>query len=388
MTKLIRDELKNTFSSHPPQTAHAGLLLQRRLAMYEGSGEKPVKSALINTIAAVEASPLYKLAFERWLAFTGTRPQQFSSLIASIDGRLFSGLSTGGSLETGVITQHTYGMPMIAGSSIKGAVRQYAEAIRLDPKYRSILFGHAEDDEAQDDAGNELSDTAGYLVWHDAWWIPDTGEKKPFVKEVVTVHHQDYYTGSQLEATDFDSPVPNQQVGVQGSFYFAIEGEKRWVDFAIDLLRHALLQNGLGAKAASGYGYFKLNTDLSAKLLKQVKSLNDAAEEAQRQKKAEEELEGLSENQQFIRKCEMGLPDKKLWENKPNQVFTVQVEGKKYSFIEVFNIVDTWESVDDLKYAIAFFETHLKVWTGKPLGQNKTWKDRINPLKRRAGLIA
>ena len=54
------------------------------------------------------------------------------------------------------------------------------------------LFGADEDAEAN----------AGYLVWHDAWYIPaltkegkysSAEEAKPFVGEIVTVHHQKYY---------------------------------------------------------------------------------------------------------------------------------------------------------------------------------------------------
>ena len=256
MAALIRIQLQNLFDQAIVDSSHAGLLLQRKLTEYEGSGERPLKSALIDTITSVQPSQLYELAFERWLKFTGARSSTFATTVATVDGRLFTGLNIGGSIETGVITHHTYGMPMIAGSSVKGAVRQYAEAIRLDLKYLAILFGHG-DDPSHDGEGHLLNDTAGYLIWHDAWWIPKTSVQKPFVKEIVTVHHQKYYTGTQIEATDFDSPVPNQQVAVQGSFYFAIEGDKQWVDFAKQLLENALFQNGLGAKASSGYGYFK-----------------------------------------------------------------------------------------------------------------------------------
>lgn len=256
MTALIRNDLQEVFDNITLSSAHAGLMLQRKLKKYEDSGEKLIKNELITTISRIQPCELYELAFKRWLGVTA-QENNFVTTVATIDGRLFTGLSTGGSLETGVITQHTYGMPMIAGSSVKGAVRQYAEAIQLNAETLAILFGHGEDDAKNDQDGNILENTAGYLVWHDAWWIPNTSEKFPFTKEIVTVHHQDYYNGKQDEATDFDSPTPNQQVAVQGSFFFVIEGDQKWGEFAKLLLEKVLYEKGLGAKASSGYGYFK-----------------------------------------------------------------------------------------------------------------------------------
>lgn len=166
---------------------------------------------------------------------------------------MFIGLATGGAIETGVSTQHSYGMPLLAGSAVKGAVRAYAETVGIDAEYIAVLFG-----EDEDIVSNGRIASAGYLVWHDAWWYPHDNTL-PFVGEVVTVHHQNYYDG-EGEASDFDSPIPNQQVAVQGSFYFVIEGETQWAAFAKQLLKKALEQQGLGAKTAAGYGLFK-NTD-------------------------------------------------------------------------------------------------------------------------------
>ena len=283
MTDLMRNDLRPLFES--ARSAHAGLLMQRGLVRWE-EGDKPTKQALIKTISNVQADELYFLAFKRWLALSHGE-DGFANLSAKIDGRLFIGLALGGTLETGVMTHHTYGVPMIAGSSVKGAVRSYAEqlfAVRDDngrityhdgqaviPENKQaifdILFGAESDDEA----------SAGYLIWHDAWWIPpttkdlklSTGEQnKPFVSEVVTVHHQAYYNDTMKEALDIENPIPNQQLAVQGDFYFCIEGTGNWTAFAKQLLENMLKDQGVGAKGSNGYGYFVMDANLEKTVAK------------------------------------------------------------------------------------------------------------------------
>lgn len=244
MPALMRNQLDR--ATRVTSSAHAGLLLNRGLTDWE-EGEKPLKAALIQKICAVTPCCFYKKSFDRWVMLTA-KSEQFASLSAKIEGRMFIGLATGGAIETGVSTQHTYGMPMIAGSAVKGVAHAYAESIGLNADVLAVLFG--EDEESAQKDGRVAG--SGCLVWHDAWWYPNDNTL-PFVAEVVTVHHQDYYGGSG-EATDFDSPIPNQQVAVQGSFYFVIEGDAQWTNFAKNLLEQAVEYQGLGAKTAAGYG--------------------------------------------------------------------------------------------------------------------------------------
>lgn len=286
MTALVRKQLIPLLNAtHANDDPNPGLLIQRGLRVWDSTDKaKADKKDLIDVITNLKPSDLYQLAFNRWLLQTQQK-QNFAALPATIDGRLMTGLALGGTLETGVTTQHSYGMPMLAGSSVKGAVRAYAEnlfsqkdadgKVILDEKGKTqidvammpildTLFGADEDAEAN----------AGYLVWHDAWYIPaltkegkysSAEEAKPFVGEIVTVHHQKYYAGQSNEALDMESPVPNQQLAVQGSFYFVIEGaNQQWLDFAKQLLENMLNQFGIGAKGASGYGYFKPASDLES----------------------------------------------------------------------------------------------------------------------------
>lgn len=380
--ELSRTGLAN-LSDHI-NSANAGLLLHRGLSCFEENKEKTQKKALFAKVTGVTASPLYDKAYARWLAMLAKNPQDFGSKALKIDQRLYIGLTAGSAVETGVMTHHSYGMPYIAGSSVKGTVRSYAENIGLPAHIIAVLFGHDEDVEVNDTQKIEAG--AGCLVWHDAWWIPNTAEKYPFVAEVVTVHHQDYYSGNG-DATDFDSPVPNQQMAVQGSFLFTVEGDEQWVKLALDVLQYALTNQGIGGKVASGYGYFVEDADLSHRINKEKNEQNKLIEEEVKRKKLEQDLTSLTDAQKLIKKFQVNLPELSQWQNKPQYSVTVEVDGVKYQFLDIYNIVREWTDIDDLKYAIEFFEVNLKIWSGKSLGQNKPWKERINPLKRIAGLI-
>lgn len=404
MTILMRDNLYQ--ATRVLNSAHAGLLMQRGLYKWE-EGEKPIKKALIDTIASVKPNELYLLAFNRWLGATFDKPT-FATVSAKIDGRLFTGLALGGTLETGAMTHHTYGMPMIAGSSIKGAVRNYAEhlfakrdehnQIKYDKDGQvivqdnkkpilDILFGTDSDDE---------NANAGYLIWHDAWWIPKVtsnmqlsgGDNQPFVGEVVTVHHQKYYQGEWGEALDMENPVPNQQIAIQGDFYFCIEGDENWVKFAKQLLQNMLNEQGLGAKGSNGYGYFTQSKALTPFLehLQQEQAQQQAIKE---QAKIQQAILNLSENQQlvYLFKVELSKKDPNQWHGKVGSPPQVVINGENYDFLELFKAVQKWDNPEDQKYALEqVFLPELPKLLGSAISKNKNWKERINPLKEKLGL--
>ena len=281
LKKLISDDLKD---------AHAGLLMQRGLTKWD-KDDKQAKAELIQKIVKIPApkkDSLYALAFTRWVQATSDTGR-FATLAAGISGRLYTGLNSAGALETGISTSHTYGMPLIAGSSVKGIARSHAESLGLDKAHLTVLFG---------DDSDSGSLKAGALVWHDAWFVP--ANTPPFAAEIITTHHQDYYNGKQLEADEMESPIPNQQIATQGSFYFVIEsapGAQAWATYAQNLLFQALQTQGAGSKTASGYGYFTVADDDALGKIKHIQEEQQQALAAQ-QKAAE--LAAMPAHQQFI----------------------------------------------------------------------------------------
>lgn len=398
--QLMREQLKTIFPKI--NDAHAGLLLQRGLIDWETDAEKKAlraekktteKEKLIETITSVKPNDLYLLAFNRWLDATHEDGNaNFATVTAKVNLRLFSGLSTGGTLETGATTHHTYGMPILPGSSIKGAVRSYTEhlfaerdendtlkfeksgntnKIIIQKNYQQvldILFGTDSYDDSQEDAG--------YLIWHDAWWIPWvdeegtllTGENyKPFVGDVVTVHHPEYYKPNSLvEALDMESPMPNQQIAIQGAFYFVIEGEQKWVYFAKELLKETITSAGLGSKGSSGYGYFVLGDTLSNDIAKRygkgvaIDTSNDPLAAIRH------EIKYLDENQLIENLSKKGRTNffKKL--NKDKSVENDCKDVVQVVLEEHSQAVATWAEVDAIrtKQAYNFIDAKsISIWT-------------------------
>lgn len=305
LKKLIPDDLKD---------AHAGLLMQRGLTEWD-KDDKRAKAELIEKIVKIPApkkDSLYALAFTRWVQATSDTGR-FATLAASISGRLYTGLNSAGALETGISTSHTYGMPLLAGSSVKGIARSHAESIGLDKSHLAVLFG---DDS---DSGSLKS---GALVWHDAWFVP--ANTPPFAAEIITTHHQDYYNGKQAEADEMESPIPNQQIATQGSFYFVIEsapGAQAWAVYAQNLLIQALRTQGAGSKTASGYGYF---TEAAEEAQRSIRNIQEAQNQALAAQQKAAELAAMPAHQQFIQTWQERM------EEQPNKIIGNQAHDKLY----------------------------------------------------------
>ncbi|GJL72546.1 MAG: hypothetical protein NMNS01_17450 [Nitrosomonas sp.] len=252
---------------------HPGLMLERGFEKWKTSNKQynEQKKEFYNQLVKLEHNKLYESAFCRWKDYLDQT--NCKNWKGEVDGRLYLGLGEANPLESSVTLHHTYGVPFIPGSAIKGVLhhallRHYAKSYDKTKKkfiledkalnIINVLFGRDPDTTNPHDIGD-----AGYVSFNDAWWIP--GNLKPLAKEIVTVHHQEYYANKQ-PATDFDSPNPNQHVAIQGEFLFSVQGESCWSDFAIILLQQTLQNTGIGAKISSGYGFFKAGTPVQEEI--------------------------------------------------------------------------------------------------------------------------
>lgn len=227
------------------KAAHAGLILASYLQSTDDKGEG--KRRLLDQAikAAAQAGPIYKLAFERWkVATTG---EDTVSTELRVLGRLLVGLGGENVLETGITLHHTYGMPVIPGSALKGLATHYCsrewglhnQELREGGVHYRTIFGTTED--------------SGHVIFHDSWVCPGS---KGLVMDVLTPHHGDYYSGKSGAApTDFDDPNPVAFLSVVGRFRLAVSCQDRaWADFTLRLLKSALKEWGVGGKTNSGYG--------------------------------------------------------------------------------------------------------------------------------------
>jgi CRISPR-associated protein Cmr6 len=239
--------------------SHFGLWLNRYNRVLESSSDKGEKwektrHDLCEDVPDTVMS-LYRLAYKRWMDFLKSdRPWCTSKALTTAD-RLFIGLGSASVLEFGIDLHHTYGLPYIPGSGIKGVCAAYANKIlgeqeekwKINGAYYRVLFGAPATD-------TEL-DTAGVVDFLDAWWVP--AKKSPFVAEIINCHHQNYYSSDgEIPPADWDQPIPVKILALAGEFLFAVRGLVGWNDLAMKIIVQALSDWGIGAKTRAGYGLF------------------------------------------------------------------------------------------------------------------------------------
>jgi len=282
---------------------HPGLLLQRYLCENAtgDSGNPEEKRAIllaaINAAANNEVRLLYQAAFSRW---TQSLPELTATTELHTAGRLIVGLGSENVLETGITLHHTYGLPVLPGSGLKGLAAHYCHTVwgeaelkfkkptpEEDKAYRKWLDGQGP--KPQDNYHRLLfgtTDESGCIIFHDGWFVPDS-EKEPLKLDVMTPHHPKWLDGS-VPPTDFDSPTPVPFLSVSGKFYVAVswcgpasDQAVSWRDIAMTCLREALFHWGIGGKTTSGYGRFDQERwkEAEAKRLKEAEQMRIAAEQ-------------------------------------------------------------------------------------------------------------
>ena len=258
--------------------SHAGLLLARYLAEASkdaggtaDSGSTTREQARKDLLVAAQkatADPglksLYELAYARWQAMvtelkasSHARTQRFRSA-----GRLILGLGGENVTETGLTLHHTYGVPYLPGTALKGLAAHYAHTVwggaegpdaaqwTLDGECHRTLFG------TLDDGG------MGGLVDFQDGWITPSSLGNCLALDVMTPHHTGYYMSDESEVTepsDFDSPIPVSFLSVKGAFDVAVSARDprlpaEWVARAMDALTAAIRDWGIGGKTSSGDG--------------------------------------------------------------------------------------------------------------------------------------
>lgn len=254
--------------------SHPGLILQRYLVRQDNPDER---RKLLDAAREAGRNPslraLYAEAFRRWeRSFAGDKPCQSKPLATA--GRLIVGLGSENVLETGLRLHHTYGVPMIPGSALKGLASHYCDEVwgqrhlgdeapqenkrfrrkrsadEVAGDYHRLLFGTTED--------------GGVITFHDAWIVPESLDDGALRLDVMTPHHPGWQNNGAAPPTDFDSPVPVSFLSVAGTFDVRLswsgpvdtarEKAEAWIDLAMQVLCEALAEWGVGGKTSSGYG--------------------------------------------------------------------------------------------------------------------------------------
>ena len=247
-----RNSLTNITLSNAPN-AHAELWLDKYIADQRETKSRVLFIADVSALPTPEAYAAFYKRWEQMLEDQGAKKRT-----ARVKGRMIIGLGEESVLETAITLHRTYGVPYIPGSALKGLAANYArqrlgEAWQKGSEAYKIVFGDTDD--------------TGYITFFDALYIPGTGFKeKALYPDVITVHHQKYYQGTDTAPADWDDPNPVPFLSATGSYLIALAGpelqqEEEWVKVTFAILRHALADMGIGAKTSSGYGRMELEID-------------------------------------------------------------------------------------------------------------------------------
>jgi CRISPR-associated protein Cmr6 len=250
------------------------------------------RPACLSKLAGLAISPDYARAFERWKMSLGAPGDRaFEPVLA---GRLLVGHGNASAAGVGMTVHHTWGVPVIPGSAVKGLLAHFVDAVygpdapdvppweqpeseRDRARYQGVtwhgrriergpgevyraLFGapDAEKDAAMREHGLEAGASAGLVAFHDALYVPRSApDDKPFAADVLTVHQKEYYNSvGQSWPNDYDSPNPVAFLTVRPGtgMLVALSGPPDWTELAERLLRDALEKWGIGGKTSAGYG--------------------------------------------------------------------------------------------------------------------------------------
>lgn len=297
------------------ECSHAGLWLDKYMGSVELKDGEEAKTALVRETADLRMNELYGEFYKRWkqdLEAAGAKLDE-----GEVQGRLAVNLGSESVLETSIALHHTYGVPYIPGSALKGVSAFYARNY-LDPEqwgeekdnYYRVLFGDQEN--------------AGYVTFHDALYVPGSAAgDKMLSEDIITVHHPDYYQGRDVPPADWDSPTPIPFLSATGSYLFALSGPEGWVTAAFKVLDQALETIGVGAKTSSGYGRIKLEGSYKPKpkLIEGVGTVEYFGTRSKRGKLKDDQTEDL------IRFNGDALVDKSYTPGKKHKVKYTRYEG-------------------------------------------------------------
>lgn len=250
------------------RSTHPGLWLDKFLRTSDKEDTKAkhrLVEEVIKAVQNVRENPDYVAFFHRYRNAMHRRPGLTYLGKGKVSVRLSVGLGASSVLETSILLHRTYGVPYIPGSALKGLASNYAL------KYLKHEAWQKPAENEKDAASSQQSlhklifgdtDESGLVIFFDA--LPNPKDKFFLEKDIVTVHHRDYYQGKGKPPADWDLPTPVPFLTARGTFHFylglpplpeaELEKGRKLLDIAARLLQLALKTEGVGAKTSLGYG--------------------------------------------------------------------------------------------------------------------------------------
>lgn len=163
--------------------------------------------------------------------------------------RVAIGMGGGSVYENGITLHHIYGVPYLPASAQKGiALRAYEAKYGKDTNEGNRLFG--------------TDEQMGKVIFFDAF--PETLVDSMIEPDIINNHYQPYYEDKEgkVPPADWHSPNPVFFLTLKGvtfQFHLGIHNtsDLELLQRAEASLQYALLNTGIGAKTAIGYGLFQ-----------------------------------------------------------------------------------------------------------------------------------
>ncbi len=273
-----------------PLPAHVGLWLDRCLPPEEaiprksdGEADEHGNRRRLHDVAieglrlsAAPAVLTYRDLFRRHRAAANAADVGLARRVveAVATSRVLLHPATGSTVTEGsLLLHHTYGVPYLPGSALKGICRHRAMQLQADgvelagqKDWVNLLFGWT--------PSGAMGGASGLLDFWDALWVPElppgTTTFTPLAEDIVNPHHPEYYTaqGQRPPPSDGDAPRPTHLLTIAPKTRFLIVvdacvGGPRGVellDVVTRLLVLALREDGIGARTRAGYGRLTLDT--------------------------------------------------------------------------------------------------------------------------------
>ena len=216
--------------------------------------------------------------------------------IAQLEGRLAINLADSLIQNAGISLDRLFGLPFIPGSAVKGVCRHAAfeELKSADAEHQQPLFdlfravfGTADNDFKNGELrpfqrllAGRAENQKGAIAFLPAYPVNEAR----VVVDLTNVHYPEYYRTGRTEDLSKERPQPNPfpavEVGAQFAFCLVLNGVNRDPSLLVAATRWletTLTVGGLGAKTASGYGWFSLRPDVLRELLEAERLEAEAA---------------------------------------------------------------------------------------------------------------
>ena len=221
-------------------------------------------------------------------------------VVGKLEGRLAINLADSLIQNAGICLDRLFGLPYIPGSGVKGVCRHAGlEKLRqttgsdreaIFRRFRSV-FGSADNDFGREGAlkdfasllGSDSKDLRGAVSFLPAYPVSEA----KVVVDLTNVHYPDYYRtgreGDQSQEAPRPNPFPAVESGARFGFALVLNGmdtDPAMLDFARECLEEALTVRGLGAKTASGYGWFSIDHEYETSMVQAAEAEAAAQREA------------------------------------------------------------------------------------------------------------